>query len=212
MTFRRLGTILGALAIAVLAATGPAAPAGAALSLVWSDEFDGTGLDTANWSYDIGDGCPSLCGWGNAELEYYRAENVEVAGGNLIITARQENYGGRYFTSGKIHTRNKRSFLYGRIEMRAKIPTGGGMWPAFWMMPEDEVYGGWAASGELDIMESANDTDWIGGTIHFAVGMGYPESGSENDSAIHWDMLCDMSDGEVVIDGELFYKNGEFAV
>jgi len=141
--------------------------ASAALSLVWSDEFDGAVLNVANWTIDIGDGCPNLCGWGNNELEYYRAQNVAVTGGNLVLTARNEYYGGRWFTSGKVHSRNKQTFLYGRIEMRAKIPTGGGMWPAFWMMPQDDAYGGWAASGELDIMESVNSTTSITGVIHF---------------------------------------------
>ncbi len=71
-----------------------AAPARATWSLVWSDEFNGTSLDAANWTADVGTGCPSLCGWGNAELEYYRTQNVAVTGGNLVITAKAENYGG----------------------------------------------------------------------------------------------------------------------
>jgi len=142
-------------------------PAQATFSLVWADEFNGTALDTEKWGYDIGTGCPDLCGWGNAELQYYRSENVDVFGGNLVITAREESFGGRSFTSGKIVTRNKHSFLYGRIEMRAKLPKGGGMWPAFWMMPQDDTYGTWAASGEIDIMESANAMDFVSGTLHF---------------------------------------------
>ena len=145
-----------------------------AYQLVWSDEFDGSSLNMSNWSYQEGDGCPSLCGWGNNELEYYRSQNVSVSGGNLIITAKEENYGGRDYTSGKIISRYKQDFLYGKVEARMKVPTGGGMWPAFWMMPTDEVYGGWAASGEIDIMETANDTDYIGGTIHY--GGGWPDN------------------------------------
>ncbi len=164
--------------VAIVALAVLATPSFASLSLVWSDEFDGTSLDPANWTADIGDGCPDLCGWGNNELEYYRPENVEVTGGNLILTARQEWYGGRQFTSGKVHTRDKQSFLYGRIEMRAKIPTGGGMWPAFWMMPQDDVYGGWASSGEIDIMESSNATTEVGGALHF--GGQWPENTSTN--------------------------------
>ncbi len=144
------------------------------MSLVWSDEFDGTSFNTANWTIITGDGCPDLCGWGNNELEYYRGENVDVADGYLTLTAREEYYGGRYFTSGKIQSSGKQTFVYGRIEMRAKIPTGGGMWPAFWMMPEDDVYGGWAASGEIDIMESVNDADQISGTLHF--GGSWPDN------------------------------------
>jgi beta-glucanase (GH16 family) len=142
-------------------------PSYAGWSLVWYDEFNGTSLNTSDWNYDIGTGCPSLCGWGNSELQYYRAENVSVSGGNLVITSLAESFGGASYTSGKIHTRDKQYFLYGKIEMRAKIPTGGGMWPAFWMMPQFNVYGGWAASGEIDIMESANSTTSVGGTIHY---------------------------------------------
>ena len=171
---------LPVLALAALLAVVAAAPARAAWTLVWSDEFDGTGLDAANWTPDIGTGCPSLCGWGNAELQYYRSQNVTVSGGNLVITARAEPYGGAAFTSGKIHTRGKRSFLYGRFEMRAKLPTGGGMWPAFWMMPQDDAYGGWAASGEIDIMESANATTSVGGALHF--GGSYPANTSTSSS------------------------------
>lgn len=174
MAYRRTGSLLMVPVLAAIIVAGLAAPAAAAMSLVWSDEFDGTSLDTGSWTAITGDGCPSLCGWGNNELEYYRPQNVSVSGGYLTLTAREEYYGGRQFTSGKVETKNKQSFLYGRVEMRAKIPTGGGMWPAFWMMPQDDAYGGWAASGEIDIMESANATDWISGTIHY--GGSWPDN------------------------------------
>lgn len=174
MSMPNLRSVVATVLLAGLALVVWVPTASAAYSLVWSDEFDGTELDAANWSYDLGDGCPSICGWGNNELEYYRAENVDVLGGNLIITTRAESYGGRSFTSGKIHTRDKRSFLYGRVEMRAKIPTGDGMWPAFWMMPQDEAYGEWAASGEIDIMESSNATTSVGGALHY--GGGWPDN------------------------------------
>lgn len=137
-------------------------------ALVWADEFNGTSLNMANWEYMIGDGCSyGICGWGNNELQYYRAENVSVSGGYMTIEARAESYGGKSYTSARIRTINRQDFLYGRLEARMQLPTGGGMWPAFWMMPTDNVYGGWAASGEIDIMESSNDTDYVGGTIHF---------------------------------------------
>ncbi len=138
--------------------------ASADLSLVWSDEFNGSNLNSDNWNIDIGNGSG---GWGNQELQYYRAENVSVSDGNLVLTTNDIPYGGFSFTSGKVHTRNKQFFRYGRIEMRAKIPTGGGMWPAFWMMPQYSIYGGWAASGEIDIMEAANATTSVGGSLHF---------------------------------------------
>jgi len=175
---RRRSPLLGGVIALALLTLAPRAEA--TWSLVWSDEFDGATLDASNWTPAVGNGCPSLCGWGNNELQYYRSQNISVAGGFLTITAKRENFGGAQFTSGRLHSHGKRSFLYGRIEMRAKLPTGGGMWPAFWMMPEADVYGGWAASGELDIMESVNDADEISGTLHF--GGEWPDNTSTGGS------------------------------
>ncbi|MBK8164854.1 MAG: family 16 glycosylhydrolase [bacterium] len=179
-SFRRHCGTAAVAAIAIAILTALASPAGATWSLVWADEFNGTGLDYANWAPDIGNGCPDLCGWGNSELQYYRAQNVAVTGGNLVLTTRAESIGGNAFTSGKVTTRDKRSFLYGRVEMRAKLPSGGGMWPAFWLMPQSDVYGGWAASGEIDIMESANGTTSVGGALHY--GGSYPANTSTSSS------------------------------
>ncbi len=160
----------------LLAMTLVPAMAFADYALVWGDEFDSVSLNTDDWNYAIGDGCPSLCGWGNNELEYYRQENVTLQDGHLVITVQQESYGGRNFTSGRIHTRDKHSFLYGRMEMRARIPSGQGLWPAFWMMPQDDAYGSWASSGELDIMETVNVAESVHGTLHF--GGQWPENAS----------------------------------
>lgn len=181
------------LALAGLLSVGNAVPAHATWSLIWADEFNGTSLSTADWNYDIGTGCPNLCGWGNNELEYYRAENVAVTGGNLVITTKAESFGGSSYTSGKITTKSKHTFTYGRIEMRAKLPTGGGIWPAFWMMPQSNVYGGWAASGEIDIMEAANTTSSVGGTIHYggtspsntSTGGSYTQGGANFANTFH---------------------------
>ena len=115
--------------------------------VVWSDEFDGVAVDPAKWVFQIADGCPALCGWGNNELEYYRSENAIVSGGLLTLTAREEMFGGRDYTSARMRTINLGDWLYGRLEMRAKMPIGQGIWPAFWMLSTDEVYGTWAASG-----------------------------------------------------------------
>ncbi len=127
-------------------------------NLIFSDEFNGSSLDQSKWSYETGNGCPGLCGWGNGEREYYTnsAQNVSVSGGFLNITARhQPNFqgSGADFTSGKINTRGKFDRVYGRFEARMKLPVGRGIWPAFWMLPTHNEYGGWPTSGEIDIME-----------------------------------------------------------
>ncbi|NND54442.1 MAG: family 16 glycosylhydrolase [Gammaproteobacteria bacterium] len=138
-------------------------------SLVWSDEFDGTSVDQTKWEFMIGNGGSyGIPGWGNNELQYYRQQNATVANGELTITAKQETFAGYQYTSARLRTLNKGDFKYGRMEMRAKLPTGQGMWPAFWMLPTNSPYGGWAASGEIDIMEMiGSQPDTIHGTIHY---------------------------------------------
>jgi beta-glucanase (GH16 family) len=147
--------------------------------LVWEDEFDGSQLDLTRWEPQIGTGCPALCGWGNNELEYYRAENAVVSGGFLTITARAESFGGADYTSARLRTKGLADWTYGRFEMRAKLPIGRGLWPAFWMLPTDETYGGWAASGEIDIMEYVGQKpDQVLGTIHY--GGTWPDNQSSS--------------------------------
>jgi hypothetical protein len=132
--------------------------------LVWADEFNGTSVDTTKWGYETGGG-----GWGNNELQYYtNGLNSSVAGGNLVIEAREEAYGGRNYTSARMVTNGKASWTYGRMEARIKLPYGKGMWPAFWMMPTAWQVSGWPHCGELDIMESVNYMDFVSGTIHFS--------------------------------------------
>lgn len=139
--------------------------------LVWSDEFTGNSLNTNYWSYQFGTGSTEgLSGWGNAELQYYtdRPQNVFVQDGHLHIVARREAYGGMEYTSARIRTINKADWRYGRVEIRAKMPQGRGIWPALWMMPTDAVYGRWPASGEIDIMELiGHEPNIIHGTIHY---------------------------------------------
>ncbi len=124
-------------------------------TLMWSDEFDYTGLpNSAKWSYDT---AGNAGGWGNNEKQFYtqaRLKNAEVKDGYLSITARKEEYKGFQYTSARLVTKGKGDWLYGRMEIRAKIPDGRGMWPAIWMLPTDWAYGGWPASGEIDIMEN----------------------------------------------------------
>ena len=117
----------------------------------WSDEFDYTGVPApSKWGYDTGGH-----GWGNNELEYYTTDikNAEVKNGKLFIRAIPENYNGRNYTSARLVSKNKGDFLYGRIEVSAKLPSGKGTWPAIWMLPTDWAYGDWPKSGEIDIME-----------------------------------------------------------
>lgn len=131
--------------------------------LVWSDEFEGSSLDLQKWSHQTGGG-----GWGNNELQNYRPENTTVSDGLLKITAKRENLGSNAYTSSRIRTINKADFTYGRMEARIRLPYGQGIWPAFWMMPTDDKYGGWPKSGEIDIMEHiGREPKKIYGTIHF---------------------------------------------
>ncbi len=140
-------------------------PADPDWTLVWNDEFDGDVLDSAKWNFVQGGG-----GYGNNELQNYtnRPENVRLEDGHLVIEARKENFGGNAYTSGKIQTKNKGDWTYGKFEIRAKLPEGKGMWPAIWMMPTDSAYGGWPASGEIDIMELlGHEPEKAYGTIHY---------------------------------------------
>lgn len=134
--------------------------------LVWEEEFNYEGLpkDT-DWGYDVGGN-----GWGNSELQYYtekNPDNVYVEDGKLTITAWNEAYDKNQYTSTRLVTRGKKDFLYGRIEVKAKLPEGRGTWPAIWLMPTDSVYGDWPKSGEIDIMEHVGfDQDRVHGTVH----------------------------------------------
>ncbi|MBU5672354.1 RICIN domain-containing protein [Paenibacillus brevis] len=135
-------------------------------NLVWSDEFNGTSLNTSNWVAETGTGSG---GWGNNELQYYtnRSQNLQVTGGNLVITALKENYGGMQYTSARIKTQGLKSFTYGKIEARIKLPSGQGLWPAFWMLGDNISSVGWPRSGEIDIMERINYESNVHGTVHW---------------------------------------------
>ena len=135
-------------------------------NLVWSDEFDGDEIDESKWNFQIGTG---NWGWGNGEHQYYtsRSENAFIEDGKLIIQALNESYQGSNYTSARMTTKNKGDWLYGKIKASIKVPSAGGTWPAFWMMPTESVYGGWPDSGEMDIMEhyGCNDGE-VSATVH----------------------------------------------
>lgn len=130
--------------------------------LVWSDEFDG-GIGP-DWVFETGRG---ESGWGNNELQYYRAENASVENGALRIQARLESYGGASYTSARMKTQGQASWKYGRIEARIAMPRFMGVWPAFWMLGDSISSEGWPACGEIDIMEHINDENMAYGAVHW---------------------------------------------
>lgn len=133
-----------------------------AYRLVWSDEFNGSKVNTANWNFERGG-----AGWGNHEKEYYQEANARVSNGNLIIQARKEKVDTNTYTSSRMTTLGKREFTYGKIEARIKIPVGQGLWPAFWMLGANIHTVDWPACGETDIMEHINADSLIYGTLHW---------------------------------------------
>lgn len=118
--------------------------------VIFEDNFDGEELNMNNWSYEEGDGCPNLCGWGNNERQIYSRDYIKVEDGKLIIEAVKK--GDQYF-SGKINSKGKHEFQYGTIEVRVQLPQGNGIWPAVWMLGTNINEVGWPASGEIDLME-----------------------------------------------------------
>lgn len=139
--------------------------------LVWSDEFDVDGAPNSDkWTFNLGDGCPDLCGWGNGESQYYtdRSENVEVKDGVLKIKAKKEAYQSAQYTSARLLTKGKFGFTYGKMEVRAKLPGAQGTWPAIWLLGANIDTVGWPACGEIDVMEQKGDTkNSVLGTCHW---------------------------------------------
>ncbi len=130
----------------------------------WSDEFATDGApDPTKWTYDTGGN-----GWGNHELEYYTntTNNASITNGILSITAKKESMGGMNYTSARMVSKTPSDMLYGRIEVKAKLPSGRGTWPAIWMLPNDYAYGSWPNSGEVDIMEMVG---YDPNNVHFSI-------------------------------------------
>ena len=140
--------------------------------MVWADEFDGPAIDSANWTHEV-----NCWGGGNNEQQCYvdDAKNSFIQDGMLHIVALADNPTGSEgesmpHSSARLVSRDKADFKYGRFEARIKLPVGQGLWPAFWMLPSDDQYGGWAASGEIDIMEAVNlspSANLVHGTLHY---------------------------------------------
>jgi len=137
------------------------------MALVWSDEFDGPNINSNNWTFEIGTG---TWGWGNNELQYYQEENTSIIDGNLVIEARSQTVENSNYTSSRIITRGKQSFQYGRVDIRAVMPEGQGLWPALWMLGSNHLQVGWPTCGEIDIMEMIGGEERdnvVHGTAHW---------------------------------------------
>jgi len=137
------------------------------MTLVWSDEFDGPNINSNNWTFEIGTG---TWGWGNNELQYYQEENTSIIDGNLVIEARSQTVENSNYTSSRIITRGKQSFQYGRVDIRAVMPEGQGLWPALWMLGSNHLQVGWPTCGEIDIMEMIGGEERdnvVHGTAHW---------------------------------------------
>jgi beta-glucanase (GH16 family) len=133
--------------------------------LVWRDEFEGSVIDESSWTFEIGRG---QNGWGNNELQYYTNKNATVQQGYLVITAKKENVADAAYTSTRMITKGKKEFKFGRIDIRAKLPYGQGIWPALWMLGANIDSVGWPASGEIDIMELlGHEPNKSYGTMHW---------------------------------------------
>lgn len=138
-------------------------------TLVWADEFDGASLNLDDWTFETGTGNN---GWGNNELQYYREDNTSIVDGHLVITAKKQKFGSNDYTSSRIVTKGKKNFKFGRIDIRAALPEGKGLWPALWMLGSNIDAVSWPACGEIDIMELTGDLpNRVLGTVHFGANV-----------------------------------------
>lgn len=146
--------------------------------LIWSDEFDGTSVNWDIWEPTVGNGCWQNCGFGNEELQSYQKENAYIDDGWLVLEAKSQYIKDEYnnintVSSAKISTKvdGPNNILYGRVEVKASLPSGQGGWPSIFFLPADWAYGNWPASGEIDLLESFNTADFdakkIMGSTHF---------------------------------------------
>ncbi|MCD6202585.1 MAG: family 16 glycosylhydrolase [Bacteroidales bacterium] len=182
------------------------------MELVWQDEFEDTTLNLNDWSPELGNGCDKgICGWGNQELESYtdQKENLRLEKGRLIITALKEASG---YTSARIKTEGKVEVQFGRIDIRAKLPMGQGLWPAIWMLGTNISTVGWPACGEIDIMEMiGKEPNVVHGTVHYdenghkSSGGSYSLSQEDFSERFHvFSLVWDQDRMEWYVDNEKF--------
>jgi Glycosyl hydrolases family 16/Calx-beta domain len=201
-------------------ASGLAIPSGGFVSpnnyqgynLVWADEFDDATLNLNSWSYELGAG-----GWGNNELQHYREDNTAIVDGHLVITAKKQNFGSSNYTSSRLVTKGKKIFKFGRIDIRAALPKGQGLWPALWMLGSNIDAVSWPACGEIDIMElTGNLPNRVLGTAHFGANTSQHQqygnakylSGTDNfhDKFHVFSINWEVDKIEFYVDNELFHS------
>lgn len=233
MKQHRIWSVVGLVALVGLLVWEPSMPQAAdppsPWKQTWSDEFDGKEIDRTKWDFDLGNGFFDyntntwISGWGNNELQYYtkEPENSFVKDGHLHIRAIKESHLGCGYTSAKLRTRKRDgtalfSQKYGKFEFRAKLPTGQGVWPALWMLPQEDHYGTWPASGEIDVMEArGQEPTKVLGTLHYGAkwpanthsgnDFVFPKNGTIADFhtySVEWEP------GEIrwAVDGEVYAK------
>jgi beta-glucanase (GH16 family) len=180
-------------------------------NIVWSDEFNGTSIDTTKWTFENGNNG----GWGNSELEYYTSssQNAYVSNGVLHIVARQQSLGGFSFTSARMKTQGLYNTpVFGVFEWRAKLPAGVGMWPALWMLGSNFPSAGWPACGEIDVVENNGATPtWVQGSLHWGTSGEVSKTAKYNfispDSVTNWhtyDLAWRLGTIQFYVDGNLY--------
>jgi beta-glucanase (GH16 family) len=203
--------ILGNLCIFIIISFGAGCSSGGGWKLEWSDEFNGSNLSPQKWTIVTGGS-----GFGNGESQYYtaRPKNIHVKDGLLLIRAFKERYGTNFYTSAKITTYKKFSMKYGRIEIRARLPCGRGIWPAFWLLP---INGEWPETGEIDIMEEDGlMPETVYGTLHFGLPWTYRtrsfslDKGSFSDNFHVFTLEWEPGEFRWYVDGYLYSKVNEW--
>ena len=182
----------------------------AGYSLVWQDEFNGTAVNAADWTFETGGE------WFNSELQYYRTDNAWVSDGTLTIEARKEDFGGHQYTSARMKTENKKIFQYGRVDIRALLPKGQGIWPALWTLGNNIGSVGWPACGEMDIMEMIGGQGrekTVYSTLHWddngyaSYGLSYTATGKNFHEKYHvFSIIWDETKVTSYVDNQKFYE------
>lgn len=179
--------------------------------LVWEENFDGDQLDIAHWNFELGDGCPELCGWGNGESQIYTKKNHRLENGHLIITAKKNH--DSLYSSSRITTKSKKEFQYGRMEIRARFPLGKGLWPAIWMLGSNISDVGWPLCGEIDIVEYVGrEPNIVFTSLHTADSFGNTKNTRKDliegiEEGFHlYAMVWNRDKIDFYIDNQLFYS------